>query len=175
MSHPQLHILLVITAIAVVTDIRSHKIPNILCLIGITGGLFYHFQVNSFAGLFADGFGGMISAGLILLPLYIMGGMAAGDVKLMAAVGCILGWPLSIEAALYSLISGSCLGIAYYIFKGGFKEIAFRYSTALKYLVFTGKIFLPEAPAESVSRSRFPYAAAIFSGSVIAYSYGLGA
>ena len=48
----------------------------------------------------------MIIGFLSLLPLYILGGMAAGDLKLMAMCGSFIGLPSTLIAVLLSLIFG---------------------------------------------------------------------
>ncbi|MFP5305657.1 MAG: prepilin peptidase, partial [Gammaproteobacteria bacterium] len=55
---------------------------------------------------------GSLAAGLVLLPLWLLRGMGAGDVKLMAAVGAHLGPVLGVAASLATLIAGGVLGIA---------------------------------------------------------------
>ena len=170
----QFSLLLVVACTAIYTDLFFKRIPNVVCLFGIVGGILIHLQAETSLAGFLTGLGGMFSAGLVLLPLYVMGGMAAGDVKLMAAVGCILGWPFSIEAGFLSLISGTFLGIAYYVLKGGLVEFCQRYGSACKYLWVTGRFRLPPAPADSVAHSRFPYALAIAAGSFASLQIGVG-
>lgn len=83
-------ILLSIVLIAGICDLRFRKIPNWLNLSGIVLGLglnTFFFQVH---GLTASALGLLCSLA-IYVPLYLIRGMGAGDVKLMAAVGSIAG------------------------------------------------------------------------------------
>ena len=166
MPSAQLLAVALITLFAVITDLKFNKIPNVLVLAGLLGG--FALQTSSL-GLLEGSLnwvGGMITAGLVLLPFYVMGGMAAGDVKLIAAVGCIVGWPLSVVAGALTLISGSVLALIYCAMRGGLKELMHRFSVGFKSFITTGKVFLPKAEEGSVARSRFPYALAIAAGGI---------
>lgn len=88
--------LLVLTA--AVYDIRFRRIPNWLVLVGLIFGLALNTLLGDppgptgsmWAGLRHAGFG-LLLAFVIYLPLYMLRGMGAGDVKMMAAVGSIVG------------------------------------------------------------------------------------
>lgn len=71
-----------------VFDLRERKIPNRITASAIAGGLVLHTAIGSWRGLADSALAGAI-AGVIFLIFYLAGGMGAGDVKLMAAVGCI--------------------------------------------------------------------------------------
>jgi prepilin peptidase CpaA len=71
-----------------VFDLRERRIPNRLTAPAIAGGLVLHTAIASWRGLAESALAGVI-AGVIFLIFYVAGGMGAGDVKLMAAVGCI--------------------------------------------------------------------------------------
>lgn len=79
---------------ASVFDIRKQIIPDSLCLgIAMTGLL--DFEPVKLAGL--------LSSVLFLLAALLFGGMGGGDIKLMAAVGLVLGFSKSIAAAVIGL------------------------------------------------------------------------
>ena len=44
--------------------------------------------------------------------LFVLGWMGGGDVKLMAAVGALKGYPFVVSALFYSLIVGVVIGVA---------------------------------------------------------------
>ena len=50
---------------------------------------------------------------VVLLPVYALRVMGAGDVKLMAMVGAIVGLPDILQAVLYSLIVGGVAAVAF--------------------------------------------------------------
>lgn len=108
-------------ALAVWHDVRSRRIPNRLVFLGALAGLALHTVLPAGAGLFNEPFGGLgfltslagLGVGLaILLPMYVLRAMGAGDVKLMAMVGAFLGPQAVIGAALLSLLAGGLLALA---------------------------------------------------------------
>jgi len=100
MSPPPIPNQLILAALALIAALYDgwfRRIPNWLTLAGVVVGI----GLNAF--LAVDGFhwydgynwrsalGGMGLAFLIYFPLYLLRGMGAGDVKLMAAVGALVG------------------------------------------------------------------------------------
>jgi prepilin peptidase CpaA len=97
--------------IAGVTDVWKFKVYNLLTFPLMLSGLFYH-AVHGGASALAGSFLGAMVAFGIMIVLYAMGGMGAGDVKFVTAIGAWLGLPLTlyvmvagcIAAGLYSLV-----------------------------------------------------------------------
>lgn len=71
-------------------DLRYRRIPNWLSLSGIVLGLGCNTLLLGLAGLRGASLG-LLCALAIYVPLYLVRGMGAGDVKLMAAVGAMAG------------------------------------------------------------------------------------
>ncbi len=91
--------------VAVVSDLRRHRIPNTLVLLGLALGLAGQVYTGGLGGL-GDSLLGMLICFGLFLPMYAVGGMAAGDVKLMTMVGSFLPFHYALWAALFSLIAG---------------------------------------------------------------------
>jgi len=113
-TEPRSVVLLSMLVTAAVIDVRSHRIPNWLTLSGTVFGLGYSAFVPFYMhhgflwslGGWALGFG-------LLYPLWLMRIMGAGDVKLMAMVGSLLGVASIPTAILGSFIAGGVLAIVF--------------------------------------------------------------
>ncbi len=102
--------LLVLLAAAVVTDLRSHRIPNLLLAPALSLALLINTIHSGPEGL-VIATGGLVLGVAIFLPLYLVGGMAAGDVKLLGVVGSFLGPWGAIIAGLATMMVGAIFGI----------------------------------------------------------------
>jgi prepilin peptidase CpaA len=109
-SMPAVPIMIVLLAafVAAVTDVWKFKVYNALTVPLLVSGLLYH----GFRGDLFNSLVGILFGFAALITLYLVGGMGAGDVKLMAGVGAWLGMPLtfyvfiasSLAAGIYSLL-----------------------------------------------------------------------
>lgn len=112
MSQPALSLLcftVVLTAVAAFQDLRTGLISNRVVLIGATVGLVLGWTFAAYGGGGAGFFSalglsllGAALVGAVPLLLYRAGGMGGGDVKLLAAVGGVLGPYVGLEAELYA-------------------------------------------------------------------------
>jgi len=129
--------LIVALILALITDIRSHKIPNWLTYPTIFLAILLYFDVDGLRGLLfsAEGLGLGI---VLLMPLYMLGGMAAGDVKLMGVVGAALGPGHLCYAFLSTAIAGGIYALILLLSHPvRRKELASELYSALRTLVLT--------------------------------------
>jgi prepilin peptidase CpaA len=152
-----------ITLIAADTDFRSRRIPNALTLTAVLAALVAHALTGGVHGLGQAGLG-MLVAGGILLPGWLMGWMGAGDVKLMAAVGAWLGWPVSLAATLVSLIAGGVFALAV---AARHKSLGRSLKGALHMGAWAAVLPGRKGPPPAASDLRFPFAGAIMAGSMM--------
>ena len=106
-----------ILAVAVYHDIRTHRIPNMLTLLGLLAGLLLQIIGHGLHGVTS----GLLGAGVGLVcfaPFYLRRAMGAGDLKLLAAVGAFLGPQGAFFAALFSLLAGGLGAIGYVLWRG---------------------------------------------------------
>lgn len=110
--------------LAVVSDMRSRRIPNRLVLWGLAlaAGLHGVGLLAHWPSLAGDApwspLAGCLAGGSALLPLYLLRACGAGDVKLMAMVGSFIGAPAVLVAALCTLLAGGLLSLAFMFGRG---------------------------------------------------------
>jgi Flp pilus assembly protein protease CpaA len=102
--------------VATVTDIRTLKVHNILTFPLLISGLLYHLMVGGLEGL-ATNVLAVVGISTVMLFLYVLGAMGAGDVKLVAGLAAWLGSVAVLVlavglfvSAIYSLAVLSCRG-----------------------------------------------------------------
>jgi len=134
---------------AIWIDTRTQRIPNVLVGATLLAGGAVQFGTHGPAA-FGLVLGGTAVGLLFFLPLYVAGAMGAGDVKLMAALGALVGPQTAAMAVAFTLVAGSVLALA----TVGWR----RWST----LATTR----PEAHSALVGR--IPYAGAIVTGTLAA-------
>ena len=117
---------------AVVCDLRTRRIPNVLVVIGIALGLSLQTVAPMGGGLFASsggasGLGSALLGGIVglalFLPLYALRMLGAGDVKLLAMVGVWLGAPSVAWTALWTLLAGGVLALAVALGTGVLRQV----------------------------------------------------
>ena len=100
-------------------DGKELKVPNWITFPMVLAGLVYSAAVG--AGLSA-GLLGMCCGLLCLLPLYAVGGMGAGDVKLMAGIGAWVGWEITFYSFCVSVIVGAVMAVIMVAWSGAWKK-----------------------------------------------------
>jgi len=100
-------------------DLRSRRVPNLLTMPLACAGLLL--AVLGGTGLsVTDAFLGCLVGLGIMLPLHILGGTGAGDVKLLAAFGAFLGPAGVLGAFIRMAIVGGGIALAVAIHRGRF-------------------------------------------------------
>ena len=98
--------------VAVLTDLKSRRIPNKLTVPVALAGLILQTGVSGWSGL-VDGLLGLMAAFVFFLPFYLARWVAAGDIKLLMAVGACLGWRLGMLADLGTLLVGAIIAFVF--------------------------------------------------------------
>ena len=160
--------LLLVVVIAALYDIRSRRIPNWTVLAGLVLGLAINSFLFEWAGLKMSLLG-IGFAFLIYFPLYILRGMGAGDVKLMAAVGSIVGAANWLGIFLITAIVGGLAAIvlllASHRFRRGLVNVGFLVSQLLSFRApYAAR---EELDVNSPKAMKLPHGAVIACGCVL--------
>jgi prepilin peptidase CpaA len=145
---------------AVVSDMRTRRIPNWLT-----------------AGIAAAGFGmafggghvtplqaafGMLAGLLLMLPGHVIGATGAGDVKLMAAIGAVLGPATIVRVFLYTAVAGGVFALAVAVRRGRLQQTMFD-TTRLVTAPAAARVVIKAADRAN----RFAYGPAIAAGTLL--------
>jgi len=171
-------VLVLLLALAVVSDARKRRIPNVLVLVTLLAGILFHAlgPQGGAGGLFSSEPGalggwralaGALTGFLMFLPLYGLRLLGAGDVKLLAAVGSFAGPAAFVNLALFVLLAGGLLALA--------KMAVARNARLVLHntLASLGQMLPGSAgtfDARSQTAWRMPYAVAVAAG-VMAYGF----
>jgi prepilin peptidase CpaA len=118
-TDPRTVVLFTLLMTAAAIDVRKHRIPNWLTLSGLAFGLGYSAFVPFYMShgfLFSLG-GAAIGFGL-LFPMWLLRMLGAGDVKLMAMTGALLGAQSIWLALVGSLIAGGLCAVLVALWRG---------------------------------------------------------
>ncbi len=147
-------------------DVKSRRIPNFVTGPAIVAGLLLHTYFDGLHGLLTS-LGAGLLCGVIFLVFYLAGGMGAGDVKLMTAVGCLAGISNSAVLLIMTSLAGGAMGIALALFRGRLKAILFNVATLATHHTHQGLTPHPELNVRNANTLRLPYGLAIAAGSCI--------
>lgn len=159
---------------AAIIDGRSLRVPNWLTFHFLIGGLVFAFFRGGSPLLLSSLAGAGVGL-LTLLPLYAIGGMGAGDVKLMAGLGAWIGPWLTAAAFACSALAGALIAVAMIVYSGAlWRHLAMLHTIAHEVLSIRNPVVLAERAAKrKPAMLLLPYAIPIAAGS-IAYFAGTG-
>jgi len=171
-------ILLTLLLCAVTMDLWSRRVPNTLVLGGTMLAVACHVVALAHSGTPLAGApwwapaAGLVTGLLVLMPLYLLRALGAGDVKLMAMVGAFVGAPEVLAVALHTLLAGGLLSLTVMLASGRaaltLTKLRFVLSEwAAWALRLRSTPFAPAAPLQTTA-VRLPYALAISAGTVTA-------
>ena len=152
--------------LASVTDVKSRRIPNLLTGPAMLAGLSLHLAIGGWSG-FANSFGALLLCGAAFMLIHLAGGMGAGDVKLIAAQGSLLG--LSDVPALlaFTAICGGVAALVLAAKHGRLRATVLNAGTILAHHSRQGLVPHPELNVKNSTSLRLPYAIAIAGGTFL--------
>jgi len=136
-------VLVVLLVAAAVCDLKCGKVFNWLTYPAIVVGLALAALRGAVAGDAWDGLtDGLIGFGFgfgVLMVAYLVGGMGGGDVKLMGAVGALVGWSgladyAALHAVFYSFATAAAVGLILMVWRGKTRTVLRKLVLALRIL-----------------------------------------
>ncbi|MBW6521766.1 MAG: A24 family peptidase [Desulfoarculaceae bacterium] len=162
--------LIIALLISSVTDLRQRRIPNLVTGPTIVLALITYCFINGLEG-FLFSLGGL-AFGLAVFALpYLMGGMGAGDVKLMGAVGAVLGFGQTFVALLFIAIVGGVMALGMMLYRGTLKQTLLKIFVSFLFLGAHKDASLLKVDKNEQTQAGIPYALAITSGVCLFFIY----
>jgi prepilin peptidase CpaA len=155
-----------VALVAVVTDLATRRIPNLLTFGTALAAFLVHGYVGGWSGAGLSLAGWLVGAAFFL-PFFALGGMGAGDVKLIAALGAWLGPSTIVWVALYSSITGGVLALLVGAFSGYLRQ-AFTNIWSLLIEWYIGGVRPMKGMTLAANRGpRLAYAVPVFTGLMV--------
>lgn len=157
-------VLILVLIICFTTDITRQKIYNKVIFPSIVAAVMFNIWLSGFEGLKLSLWGFATGFGILLIP-YILGGMGAGDVKLLSFIGAIKGSIFVLNTAIYMALIGGAVAILVIIFQ---KQTISYIKTLFTWLVsFICGVKYKLQFQTSYFHKRYPYGTAIVGGALI--------
>jgi prepilin peptidase CpaA len=110
-----------VATVAAMFDLRTGRVPNVLTFGAVAAGVLVAVTLNGLSGLGTSLLGCVVGLALFF-PLFALGGMGAGDVKLLAAFGAWLGPVDVFWAAIWASLVGGGMAIVVGAWSGYLSE-----------------------------------------------------
>ena len=142
-------VVVVASALAALTDVWRFQVYNVLTFPLLAAGLAYHMVTGGWGGLALSLAG--ITFGLVVFVVpYLMGGMGAGDVKFVAALGAWLGITPMIVVVFIGCLATGLYALALVCATGGFRQLWFNLQLTLFRLVSVGRLLVADDKMEHI-------------------------
>jgi prepilin peptidase CpaA len=112
---------LAFVALCMAVDARTRRVPNLISVSMMLAGVALNTLYFGAAGLMAS-LGGLTLIGALLLAPFALGGVGGGDVKMMAAVGALLGPHHAVLALLAGMALGGVAMVLHLLRRGRLRE-----------------------------------------------------
>jgi prepilin peptidase CpaA len=145
-------------------DVRYRRIPNAFVLATLAAGIAINAIFAGFPGVAAS-VGGCALGFVLMFMLHIFGAMGAGDVKLFAAIGAVMGAPLVVPTFIVVIITGGLLAVVSMIRAGRVRTTMHRVLQILVGMLPGWQ--MPKFAVPADRKHTIPYGVAITIGSVI--------
>jgi prepilin peptidase CpaA len=157
---------------AVASDVRYHRVPNLLTMPAFAGALVAAPLVGATVGINDTLIGAALGFALLIGP-YALGGVGAGDVKALMALGAWVGAETIVGATAWAMIAAGTFGITSLALNGELLDFAKRWGRiAMGMMTLRRNVYEPP-PAGTHAAGGIPFAAAIAVGLAAQFYGGL--
>lgn len=158
---------IVVTALAVISDLKTRRIPNLLTFGAALGAIASHGLLEG-RGAAGMALAGWVVGVAIFFPVFALGGMGGGDIKLLGAIGALLGPRAALWVCLFTGIAGGVMGIGVALATGYFSRALSNVYGLLIFWRVSGVKPAPDLMLDTHKGPRLAYAVPVFAGLVAA-------
>jgi prepilin peptidase CpaA len=169
--NPELLLLIDALAIAIaaaVIDVQQRRIPNWLTYSAIGMGVLLRAFYFGWQGLFTALCGCLLAGGIVFI-FYVVRAMGAGDLKLLAAIGTIVGPRQALIVLMGTALAGGVMALIYAAYRGQLWVTLANVGAVMKFHAVSGLKPHPEANLDNPEALRMPYGLAIAVGTLYAF------
>jgi prepilin peptidase CpaA len=148
---------------AAITDVKARRIPNRLTYSAMVAGVGLHSVLQGWNGLLLSVEGGLVFGGVFLL-FYLIRAMGAGDVKLAAAIGSIVGVSATFPVMLATAWAGAALAVCFMVLSGRVVETLRNTFWVTSFHLQHGLQVHPVVNLDNPAGGRMPYGLAFAAG-----------
>ena len=159
---------LAVAIAAAIMDVQQHRIPNWLTYPAIVAGVLLRSYLFGWWGLLTA-LGGCLLAGGIVFLFYAVRAMGAGDLKLLAAIGAIVGPRNVVPVLLATAVTGGVLAIFYAAYRGQMRATIANVGSVMRFHAWGGLQAHPELNLDNPVALRMPYGLAIAAGTLYTF------
>ena len=165
--HPQVWnaLVLAFAMTAAVGDIRWRKIPRSLTTVAVAAGLIFHMVHGGFASALIAS---LIAFG-VGLSFFQLGAIGGGDVKLITALGAMLGLDRWIVAMEVAVLAAAAIGLVQAVRRGMLRQMLRNMGELIKWLAGRGAVAAhPSINVRNSAMLRAPFGVAAALGTLFA-------
>ena len=159
---------LAVAALALGYDLSMRRIPNVLTFGAAAAALMFHGGTAGWTGVAHAG-AGLIVGLLMFLPVFWLGGMGGGDVKLLAALGAWIGPGPALWMAAFTALAGGPLAVLLAVWHGSGRTMVQNVWSLLMFWRVAGIRPHPALTLETGTAPRLPYAIPIAAGLIATF------
>ena len=157
--------ILVVAIVAVAFDVRTRRIPNLLTFSAAILAVLVAMMSGGLSATVTAVFAWILGVALFF-PFFALGGMGAGDVKLLAALAAWLGPIDAVYMAMFTAIAGGVIGLGVTMLRGYTRQALSNIWLMLMHWRVAGLKPVPGVTLSDGDAPRLAYAIPIAVGAV---------